>query len=146
MRKILIILMCCLLLCSCEKPNPKMSDPAAKTTSVAGEFGVQLEKQPLRMFNIDGTLYYDTNLKNDVYNLSGVMEWKLKKTAEIGEVPKESGTANFTCDRCHFVSDIVCEVLIDEECYFFKKFENQVGETEKLTAFPYCFYIILAVF
>lgn len=141
MRKILMILMCCLLLCGCEKPNSKMPDLAAKTSSVAGKFGVQLEKHPLRMLNIDGTLYYDANLLSDIKVRCGVMDWALRKTVEIGEVPRESGTANFDCEGCQFATAITCEVLLDGEWRIFKKFENQTGETKDLTGFPYCFYI-----
>ena len=145
MRKIIAVLMCfiCLVVSGCgAQTNPKTeSEKTENNETIQGTFGEQYEKKPLRMLNIDGELYYDSGLFSDVNARCGVMDWKLDKTAEIGEVPKESGTANFTCEGCQFATKITCEVLVDGEWLIFKKFENQVGETKNLFAFPYCFYI-----
>ncbi len=111
MRKILIILMCCFLLCGCENSTKQMPDPAAKTTSVVGEFGVQLEKKPLRMLNIDGTLYYDTNLLSDTKVKCGVMDCALRQTVELGQVPTEPGTANFNCQGVRHTVSLKMEPL-----------------------------------
>ena len=145
MRKIIAVLMCfiCLVVSGCgAQTNSKTeSEKTENNETIQGTFGEQYEKKPLRMLNIDGELYYDTNLMSDTKAPSGVMDWKLDKTAEIGEVPKESGTANFTSEGCQFATKITCEVLVDGEWLIFKKFENQVGETKNLSAFPSCFYI-----
>lgn len=145
MKKIIAGFLCflCLLLSGCT--GNMVSDQSAKlketTETVKGAFGEQYVKKPLRMLNIDGELYYDSGLVSDTKVRCGVMDRKLDQTAEIGEIPKESGTANFACEGCQFATRITCEVLVDGEWLVFKKFENQVGETENVSGFPYCFYI-----
>ena len=145
MKKIVAIFCAfiCLCLSGCSgNVTPEQSTEMKEATeTVKGAFGEQYVKKPLRMLNIDGELYYDSGLVSDTKARCGVMDWKLDKVAEIGEVPKESGTSNFTCEGCQFATKITCEVLVDGEWLIFKKFENQVGETKNLAAFPYCFYI-----
>ncbi len=145
MKKIIAIFCAfiCLFLSGCtgNVATERSTDMKEATEIVKGAFGEQYVKKPLRMLNIDGELYYDSGLVSDTKARCGVMDWKLDKTVEIGEVPKESGTANFTCEGCQFATKITCEVLVDGEWLIFKKFQNQVGETKNLSAFPYCFYI-----
>ena len=148
MKKIIAVLMCliCLMVSGCSPAgNPKTdvenTENTKNTEIIKGAFGVQYEKTPLRMVNLDGELYFDSGLLSDTQEHTGVMALLPKKTAAIGEIPKESGTANFDCDDCQMITKITCDVLVDGKWIVFKKFENQVGETENLTGFPYCFYI-----
>ena len=59
------------------------------------EFGVQLEKRPLRMLNLDGELYFDSGLISQTGARCGTLDRILEKTVGLGEIPKKSGTANF---------------------------------------------------
>ncbi len=139
----IVISVVCLILTGCnpvQQPTIRLQD-VEQPEPIYGKYGEQYQKKTLRMLNLDGELYYDTGLVSDTEARCGVMDWRLVKTAEIGEVPKESGTANFTCEGCQFATTITCEVLVDGEWQIFKKFENQVGEAKNLVAFPYCFYI-----
>lgn len=140
MKKLTAILMCviCLLFAGCQSKPLK---PEVWSRPETGNFGKQLEKRLLRMFNLDGELYFDTGLVSKTEARCGTLDRKLRKKVELGEVPKQSGTANFECDGCQIVTKITCEVPIDGEWVIFKKFENLAGETKNLTGFPCCFYI-----
>ncbi|MBO5408680.1 MAG: hypothetical protein J6A61_04695 [Clostridia bacterium] len=140
MKKRVAIFLCffCLLLSGCQS---KPTKPEVWSRLETGTFGKQLEKRMLRMFNLDGELYFDTGLVSKTEARCGTLDRKLRKKAELGEVPKRSGTANFECDGCQIVTKITCEVPIDGEWVIFKKFENLAGETKNMTGFPCCFYI-----
>lgn len=144
MKKIMAVLSCflCFLLLGCNgNVLSKLPAQTEETAPINGQFGVQLEKKPLRMLNLDGELYFDSGLISNTEARCGTLDRILEKFVEIGEVPKESGTANFDCDGCQLVTKITCEVPVDGKWLIFKKFENQAGETKKFTNFPYCYYI-----
>ena len=140
----IIGMICCLLLlslCACNNVTPKETASSQNSQIVNGKFGKQLEKRPVRMFNLDGELYFDSGLISDTEARCGTLDKILKKSCDIGEVPKQSGQANFDCDGCQMVTKITCEVPVDGQWLIFKKYENLAGESKNLTGFPYCYYI-----
>ncbi|MBP3447394.1 MAG: hypothetical protein J6K51_00045 [Clostridia bacterium] len=144
MKKIIAVFLSglCVFLSGCNgnlvQKNPGYT---GTTQSLKQEFGVQLEKRPLRMLNLDGELYFDSGLISQTGARCGTLDRILEKTVEPGEIPRKSGTANFSCEGCQLVTKITCEVPLDGQWLVFKKFENQAGETKNLEKFPYCFYI-----
>ncbi len=144
MKRRMAIISCflCFLLCACNQnviPNENYSSENSQI--VNGNFGKQLEKRPVRMFNLDGELYFDSGLVSDTDVRCGTLNKGLKKSCDIGEVPKQSGQANFDCDGCQVVTKITCEVPVDGQWLVFKKYKNLAGESKNLADFPYCYYI-----
>lgn len=144
MKRTLAIICCflCAMLCACDQTSMlNENDFSQNSQIVNGKFGKQLEKRTVRMFNLDGELYFDSGLISDAEARCGTLDRVLKKSCDIGEVPKQSGQANFDCEGCQIVTRITCEVLVDGKWLIFKKYENLAGESKNLTDFPYCYYI-----
>ena len=96
----LSLIMCCLLLTACDNASigviggadgPTKIIVGKNTGNVKGQFGEQLEKKEIRMFNVDGDLYYDLGLISENTSRCGVMDGELKKTVAENEIPKKSG-------------------------------------------------------
>ncbi|MBQ7985722.1 MAG: hypothetical protein IJ304_00445 [Clostridia bacterium] len=130
MKKVFILtILSCLLLSSCTDSDIGIIGGADGPTSiyVKGQFGEQYEKKPVRMFNIDGELYYDSGLVSETDTRCGVMDGSVKKTVAEGEVPLKSGEANFDADGYQHATNITKEVCIDGEWVIFKKFKSEIS-------------------
>lgn len=100
----LIIILCCLMLTACNNTSIGVIGGADGPTAIlVGEnnetgneqFGKQYEKKPIRMFNVDGDLYYDSGLVSDMTPRCGTMDGELKKGVKENEIPHKPGEANF---------------------------------------------------
>lgn len=109
-----------------------------KGEKVKGQFGVQYEKKPIRMFNVDGDLYYDSGLVSENTPRCGTMDGELKKKVKENEIPLKSGEANFETDGYQNATSITKEVNIDGEWVIFKKYDMYGSTPDKL---KYCHYI-----
>ncbi len=137
----LTIIACGLLLAACNSTSVGVIGGADGPTSiyVKGQFGEQYEKKPIRMFNIDGYLYYDSGLVSDMTPRCGTMDGELKKTVAEGEIPQNSGEANFETDGYQHATSITKEVNVDGEWVIFKKFNPE--HTKGIGQLKYGFYI-----
>lgn len=142
MKRGLIIsfLLCSLFLSACNNTSVGVIGGADGPTNiyVKGKFGEQVGKRPVRMFNIDGDLYYDSGLVSDKTPRCGTMDGKLKKAVNENEIPLKSGEANFDIDGYQNATSITKEVNIDGEWVIFKKY-NLYSYT--LDDLKYCYYI-----
>ncbi len=139
MKRILTIslLVCCLLLAACS--NSKIGGTDGPTNIfVKGSFGEEHEKRPIRMFNVDGDLYYDTGILGDLTPRCGTMDGDIKKTVKENEIPLKTGEANFEADGYQHATSITKEVSVDGKWVIFKKYKNL---PPKLGDYKYCFYI-----
>ena len=93
MKKILSIalILCCLLLTACNSASigiiggadgPSKIFVGENNGTVKGQFGEQLEKKPVRMFNVDGELYYDTGIESQITARCGTMDGEIKKAVK----------------------------------------------------------------
>lgn len=104
-------------------------------------FGETLEKREIRMFNIDGTLYYDSGIKSDAIARCGTLDGEFTKRIGGGKVPKNHGECNFKgADGWQSATSITKEVLIDGEWIIFKRFDPIISRMP-LDSFEYCYYI-----
>ncbi|MBQ7033948.1 MAG: hypothetical protein IJN25_09880 [Clostridia bacterium] len=147
MKRILTVsfLACSLLLTACNHKSIGVIGGADGPTSiyvsgngVKGQFGEQLEKRPVRMFNVDGDLYYDSGLVSENTPRCGTMDGELKKTVEENEIPLKTGEANFEIDAYQHATSITKEVNVDGEWLIFKKYDTYGRTLEDL---KYCYYI-----
>lgn len=150
MKKIiaLVTLVCSIALCSCtDKTSIGIIGGADGPTSVyvgknsaniEGQFGVQLEKKPVKMFNIDGDLYYNTGIKSENTPRCGTLDGNLKKAVKENEIPLKSGEANFEAEGYQNATDITKEVNIGGEWIIFKKYDLY---DYTLGGLKYCHYI-----
>lgn len=148
MRKVLLSLTACsLLLAACNDASVGVIGGADGPTSIIvseseksekGQFGVQLEKKPVRMFNASGELYYDTGLVDDTFGRCGTLDGELKRKAKENEIPQKSGEANFDAEGYQNATSITKEVCIDGEWIIFKKYD---ADKETLRGLKYCYYI-----
>ncbi|MBR2977485.1 MAG: hypothetical protein IKC50_04335 [Oscillospiraceae bacterium] len=145
--RILLILACCLLLTACDRASIGIIGGADGPTSiivgkisdkVSGRFGDQLEKKPIRMFNVDGELYYDSGLVSENTPRCGTMDGTLKKAVKENELPLTSGEANFAIDGYQHATSITKEAIVDGEWHIFKKYEAYEHALEDMR---YCYYI-----
>lgn len=140
MKRLVIALICLILLAGCV--NDDSTDVIGGTDMyISGKFGVQYEKKPMRMMNLDGELYFDSGLVSDMSPRCGTLDGNLTKTAFENEIPKGDGESNFDADGYQSASAITKEVPIDGNWVIFKKFSGLYGVTTNLTDFKYCFYI-----
>lgn len=149
MKRILTIslLMCSLMLTACNDASIGVIGGADGPTkiivgenngNVKGQFGEQLEKKEIRMFNVDGDLYYDSGLVNDEVKKCGTMDGELKMTVPETEIPLKSGEANFEVDGYQNATSITKEVNIDGQWLIFKKYNLY---DRALDGLKYCYYI-----
>lgn len=140
MKKILPVILTALILSACDSTSIGIIGGADGPTSivVSGKFGEQYEKRPVRMFNIDGDLYFDSGLRSDLSPRCGTMDGRLVKSANEGEIPKNSGEANFDAEGYQNATAITKEVNVDGEWVIFKKYDKLGKSTDGL---KYCFYI-----
>ncbi len=140
-------LLCSLLLTACNDTSIGVIGGADGPTSIfisksggeaRGQFGVQLEKKPVRMFNVDGVLYYDTGLEADEMPRCGTLDGKLRKTVNENEIPLTSGEANFETEGYQNATSITKEVCIDGTRIIFKKYDTYGRTFENL---QYCYYM-----
>ena len=144
----LSLIMCSLLLTACNDASIGVIGGADGPTAifvgenngtVKGQFGEQLEKKPVRMFNIDGDLYYDSGIVSEnTPPRCGVMNGELKKTVKENEIPLKSGEANFEIEGYQSATSITKEVNIDGEWVIFKKYDLY---DDTLDGLKYCYYI-----
>ena len=120
----LSLIMCSLLLTACNDASIGVIGGADGPTAifvgenngtVKGQFGEQLEKKPVRMFNVDGDLYYDSGLVSENTPRCGTMDGNLKKTVAENEIPLKAGEANFDVEGYQHATSITKEVDIDGE-------------------------------
>ena len=149
MKRILSIslILCCLLLTACDNASIGIIGGADGPTkiivgenheTVKGQFGEQWEKSIIRMFNVDGELYYDSGIVNSEVKKCGTMDGELKKTVKENEIPLKSGEANFEIEGYQNATSITKEVNIDGKWVIFKKYDTY-GRT--LDGLKYCYYI-----
>ncbi len=149
MKRILTItiIMCCFLLVACGNAHIGVIGGADGPTAILvtengrkakERFAEQYKKKPVRMFNIDGELYYDSGLSPDEAPRCGTMDGELKKTVGEDEIPHKSGESNFDAEGYQHATSIAKEVSIDGKWVIFKKYNNI---PENLTDYKYCFYI-----
>ncbi len=143
----LSLMMCCLLLTACNNTSIGVIGGADGPTTiyvgknngtVKGQFGEQFEKKPVRMFNVDGVLYYDSGLVSEMTPRCGTMDGELKKTVEENEIPHKSGEANFEIEGYQNAASITKEVNVDGQWLIFKKYDLY---DYTLDGLKYCFYI-----
>ena len=143
----LSLIMCCLLLTACDNASigviggadgPTKIIVGKNTGNVKGQFGEQLEKKEIRMFNVDGDLYYDLGLISENTSRCGVMDGELKKTVAENEIPKKSGEANFDVEGYQNATSITKEVNIDGQWIIFRKYETYDAVLDGMN---YCHYI-----
>lgn len=138
---------CCLMLTACNNSSIGIIGCADGATSVyvknnskavKGQFGEQYEKKSIRMFNADGSLYFDSGLVSDMVPRCGTLDGNLKKSVGEIEIPHKSGEANFEIDGYQNGTDITKEVNIDGKWVIFKKYDSL---PENFESYKYCFYI-----
>lgn len=149
MKRILTIsiLLCGLLLTACDNASigviggadgPTKIIVSETSGNVKGKFGEQLEKKEIRMFNVDGDLYYDSGLVSENNPRCGTMDGELKRTVPAIEIPLKSDEANFEIDGYQNATSITKEVNIDGQWVIFKKYDLY---DHTLDGLKYCYYI-----
>ncbi len=137
----------CLMLTACDNASigviggadgPTQIIVGENNETVKGQFGAQLEKKPVRMFNIDGVLYYDTEMVSEKNPRCEAMDGELKKTVKENEIPLKSGEANFDAEGYQNATSITKEVNIGGKWVIFKKYDLY---DSKLDGLKYCYYI-----
>lgn len=141
------LIVCSLVLTACNNcgigviggaDGPTAIFVGENTETVKGQFGEQLEKKPVRMFNIDGDLYYDSGLISELTPRCGTMDGNLKKTVKENEIPLKSGEANFEIEGYQNATNITKEVNVDGKWLIFKKYDLYDYTLDNL---KYCCYI-----
>ncbi|MBR6523218.1 MAG: hypothetical protein IKT39_01220 [Clostridia bacterium] len=137
MKKIISILLLCLLLTGC-------TDKA-----INGGFGgkpkeIVGEKSPIHMLRINGELYYDTGTFSDMVPRCGTLDGSLLNVADEYEVPKKDNGTNFGPTHTTYFGyqtgfDEYCvEVPIDGGWKIFRKITDPEF---KLKKYKYCMYL-----
>ncbi len=144
---VIYLLVCSLLLTACNGTSVGVIGAADGPTgiyisdddgSIRGQFGVQYEKKAIKMFNINGDLYYDSGLVSNTPLRGVVMDGEFIKTVEENEIPLKSGEANFEADGYKNATDITKKVKFDNKWLIFKKYD---AYEESLDGLKYCYYI-----
>jgi len=136
---LLCLVICSLTLFGCQHDLPLEETVNIESQEIVkGQFGEQLEKKEIRMFNVDGDLYYDSGLVSENTPRCGTMDGELKKTVPENEIPLKSGEANFDVDGYQNATSITKEVNIDGKWLIFRKYDLY---DRTLDGLKYCYYI-----
>lgn len=96
---------------------------------------------PVRLINVEGSLYFDTGLSSKLTARCGTLDGGLKKTVSEYEIPKNNGDANFSAKNDKYfgyqhATSISKELPLDEDWIVFKKIDEK-----NLTRYKYGFFI-----
>ncbi|MBR2404965.1 MAG: hypothetical protein IKA95_04850 [Clostridia bacterium] len=144
----LSLIMCSILLTACNDKSsigviggadgPTKIVVGENAGKIKGQFGEQLEKKEIRMFNVDGDLYYDSGLISENTPRCGTMDGELKKAVKENEIPLKSGEANFEIEGYQNATSTTKEVNIGGQWLIFKKYDLY---DRTIDNFKYCYYI-----
>ncbi|MBE7027300.1 MAG: sodium ion-translocating decarboxylase subunit beta [Ruminococcaceae bacterium] len=144
---IISLLLLCLSLTACNSTSigiiggadgPTAMFVGENKETLKGQFGKQLEKRPIRMFNVDGELYYDSGLISENVPRCGTMDGALEKTVKENEIPLKSGEANFEAGGYQNATSITKEAIVDGKWVIFKKYDTY---SRALDGLKYCYHI-----
>lgn len=139
MKKFMVILglVCCLALASCGKMTVGKNGGADGAVSDK----VSTEREPVRMVNVDGSLYYETGEDIDCDASCGVMDGTLTKTVDKFEVPLKSGESNFKAKKGYWSgrTENTLEIPVDDldEAEIFKKIDTN----QDVSKYKYCYKV-----
>ncbi len=116
MKKLLAVLLCCLMLTSCmgEKPE-KGAESTTQTT------------KPLRLIKIDGKLYYDINREDNTDGRCGTLDGYFEKGVGEFEIPQKDNEANFEARGYQSTSSLTVEVPEDGKWSIFRRLDLPEG-------------------
>lgn len=143
MKRLLIVifLLLCLLLSACNNLSVGVIQGADGPTSIiVGENDInEKPKQPIRIANVKGELYYEIDEESDVDARCGVMDGNLTKTAETIEIPKNDGETNFLEGNGYQIgkNKNTIEILINGDWEIFKKIETN----SNILKYNYCYIV-----
>ncbi len=129
MKKLLLLILLLCLLCGCANETIGIIGGSDGPTSVF----VSNEKEgynisPVKIINVDGTLYYNSGLLSKVTGRCGTLDGHLKQGADEYEVPKKDGKTNFKISENYFgyqsVSSITKEIPTENGWEIYKKVED----------------------
>ncbi len=132
------LVICSLVLTACQHDLPLYEEVEIGESGTASRLGEQHEKKPVRMFNVDGELYYDSGLVSGETPRCGTLDGELKKAVKENEIPHKSGEANFEVEGYQNATSITKEVNVDGEWVIFRKYDT-LGKS--IDGLKYCYYI-----
>ena len=143
MKRLILLVIACMLLCGCNQASSIAvigGSDGPTSVFVAQEDAQKTEVNPVRVIKVNGSLYYDSGLTNNIPRC-GNLDGGLVKAAGAYEIPKNDGEANFepTTEYSNYfgyqsLSTITKDVPIDGNWVVFKK--------EQTTRdYKYCFKI-----
>lgn len=114
-----------------EKDNNKANK---KTHKKANE-----KKEPIRIVNVNGELYYDIDEESDYEARCGVMDGNFTKTVELFEIPKNDGESNFSEGSGYLIGKIknTMEIPIGDDWEIFKKIDTK----SDVLKYKYCYVV-----
>ena len=106
---------------------------------VTGKTNENTEKKPVRMFRVNGELYYDSGKVSDMIPDCGNMDGNLTKSVDMYEIPQNDGECNFeNATAYQNATEMTKEIPIDGDWVIFEK----IDEPEKdLQQYKYCYYL-----
>lgn len=145
MKQIFVIsfLLACVLLSACNNSNIGVIGGADGPTSIiVGKNDNRNEKtikEPIRIVNVKGELYYDIDEESEIEARCGVMDGNFTKTVEIFEIPKNDGESNFSEGDCYQIGNYknTIEILIEDDWEIFKKIDTN----SDVLKYKYCYIV-----
>ena len=135
----IFLLLICLTLTACNSASIGIIGGADGPTSIIiGETGLD-EKEPIRMVNVGGALYYDIDSESEIEARCGVMDGSFTKTVERFEIPKNDGESNFAEGKGYqrgMHTDTI-EILIGDDWEIFKKLDTN----RDVLKYTYCYTV-----
>lgn len=140
MKKMLVLTLVlgCMLFTACADRSIGIIGGAdGPTEIIVDDDRGQSRKETVKMVNVDGELYYETDEDNDAVKC-GTLDGELTKIEDRFAIPKNSGEANFMAKgyQLGMVKDTI-EVPIGDDCEIFKKLDTD----EDVLKYQYCYII-----
>lgn len=141
MKKILLtVIICCLLLTSCNDGGVGIIGGAdGPTAIIVSDGNNKTEKEPAKMANINGELYFELEEENEFQPKCGVMDGNFTNVVGVFELPKKNGEVNFSGAKGYQIGTIknTVEILLDGDWEIFQK----LSTNRDVLKYKYCYTV-----
>ena len=127
---VIVLFLACVLLTACNSTSiGVIGGEDGPTSIIVGKTDTSNEKtikDTVRIVNVKGELYYDTDEESETKAKCGVMDGNFTKTVDIFEIPKNDGESNFSEGDCYQTgkNKNTIEIPIGDDWEIFKKIDT----------------------
>lgn len=136
---LLTVITCCSLLAACNDTSVGVIGGADGPTKIFVESNNETEKEPVKMVNVDGELYFELDEESEIEARCGVLDGNFSKSVGTFEIPKSDGETNFLGAEGYQIgaNENTIEIPIGDDWEIFKKLDTN----RDVLKYKYCYTV-----